>query len=71
MSNMNNANDKSRNKINYNNEYNKKNYVQIKIQTKPEFKTEIQVYCQKHKISVAGFMQRACKYCIDNEIFKE
>lgn len=60
--------DKNRNKINYNNAYNKKNYVQVKINVRPEFKTELQVHCQEHKMSVAGFIQKACKYCIDNDI---
>lgn len=56
------------NKNEYIKEFNKKNYVQIKIQVRPDFKTDLQVYCQKHKISVAGFIQKACKYCIDNDI---
>ena len=67
---MDNTNKKN-NKNEYIKEFNKKNYVQIKIQVRPDFKTELQAYCQKHKISVASFIQKACKYCIDNDIFKE
>lgn len=60
--------DKTHKQTAYKNEYNIKNYANISIRVRPDFKTDLQVYCQKHKMSVAGFIQKACKYCIDNDI---
>lgn len=45
-----------------------KNYLQLKIQIRPEMKFNIASYAEKNNLSIAKFIQNACQYCIDNNI---
>ena len=55
-------------KIAYNQEYNKKNYKQLKVEVKHDIYIMIDDYCKDKGISKATLITRACKYIIDNNI---
>lgn len=55
----------------YDKEYNKSHYKQMKLNVKPEVYNTILNYCKDMNISQAKFVQLACLYVIDNDLFSE
>ena len=51
--------------------YNKNHYKQMKVDLKPEVVDKILNYCKDMNISKAKFVQLACLYVIDNDLFSE
>ena len=52
----------------YKNDYNKRNYKQLKVNVKPELYNNIENFCKIKGITKAEFIVNCCKYCIDNDI---
>lgn len=55
----------------YKNEFNKKNYKQLKADIKPDDYNLIDTYSKKHNISKARLIVESIKYCIKNGIFED
>lgn len=62
---------KNYNKIAYNNAYNKEKYKNMNLRVKPDIFDYITTFCQDMDISRAEFVQLACLYVIDNDLFGE
>ena len=58
-------------KIAYNTAYTKKNYKKMSVDLKPEIVDKITMFCKDMEISKAKFVQIACLYVIDNDLFSE
>lgn len=58
-------------KIAYNSTYNKKNYKKMSVDLRPEVIYKINNFCKDMNISKAKFVQLACLYVIDNDLFGE
>ena len=58
-------------KIAYNNAYSKQNYKDFNMKIKPEVADKIMNFCKDMNISRAKFVQLACLYVIDNDLFGE
>lgn len=50
----------------YKQKYNKAHYTNIQINFKKDDAENLKAYCKDMKISVSGYIQMCCKYCIDN-----
>lgn len=51
--------------------YNKANYKKMSIDIRPDINDKILNYCKDMNISRAKFVQLACLYVIDNDLFGE
>lgn len=51
--------------------YQKENYKKMNILCKPEVADKIIKFCEDMNISRAKFVQLACLYVIDNDLFSE
>ena len=51
--------------------YNKEKYKNFNMMLKPEVVDKILNYCKDMNISKAKFVQLACLYIIDNDLFSE
>lgn len=51
--------------------YNKQNYKDFNMKIKPEIANKIMNFCKDMNISRAKFVQLACLYVIDNDLFGE
>lgn len=58
-------------KIAYNAAYTKKNYKKMSVDLRPEIVCKINDFCKDMNISKAKFVQLACLYVIDNDLFGE
>lgn len=54
----------------YKNEFNKKNYKQLKADIKPDDYNLIDTYSKEHGISKAKLIVESIKYCIENGVFE-
>lgn len=52
-------------------QYDKDHYKNLKVRVKPEDYEKIVIYCKDMNISQAKFVQLACLYVIDNDLFGE
>ncbi len=57
--------------VKYKNEFNKKNYKQLKADIKPDDYALIDSYSKEHHISKARLIVDSVKYCIENKVFEE
>lgn len=55
-------------KIKYNNNYNKNNYIKPTIRFKPDNYRKIEEFCANNGFSFNDFINRAALYIIDHEI---
>jgi len=55
----------------YNTAYQKKNYKKMNVLCKPEIFDKIESFCKDMEISKAKFVQLACLYVINNDLFSE
>ena len=55
------------NKIEYNKEYNKKNYIEKKVRLKPDFWQEIEQFCYWNDMSFNSLAITAIKNFLDEE----